>query len=185
MNWLQFATLSGKILEIGTKFPDPCTGAQRRGFAPSRDRHDAADRVVKAPGDGSRDTGRQISMSQNLVPDTIRALGSSRRPPFPSAHSSMAIRPFQFEGRLSSHHPVVHEVKLGVRRPSSDCVSSTWIILSPLVPCLIFFWNMFFLGFLMGVRLLDLDCVHSMLHVCGTSCVILRREEDWEQPPKF
>ena len=45
----------------------PLLGAQRRGLASSRNRHDAADRVVKAANDGSWDTRHQISMSQNML----------------------------------------------------------------------------------------------------------------------
>ena len=35
-------------------------GAQSRGLAPPRNRHDAADRIVQAACDGSRDTRHQI-----------------------------------------------------------------------------------------------------------------------------
>ena len=57
-------------------------GAQRRGLAPSQNRHDADDSVVKAAGDGSRDTRHQISMSNpHPAPYSVRAPASSPRPP--------------------------------------------------------------------------------------------------------
>ena len=55
-------------------------GAQRRGLAPSRNRHDAADRLVKAAGGGSREI-RGIRCQGPLL-GSGRSPGSSRRPPF-------------------------------------------------------------------------------------------------------
>ena len=59
--------------------PSIIGGAQRRGLAPPRNRHDAAERVVQAAFDGSRDTrhhipkpGARLSRCSWLRPPNLR-----------------------------------------------------------------------------------------------------------------
>ena len=91
----------------------PLLGAQRRGLAPSRNRHDDADPVVKTACDGLRDTRHP----QSQVPGPVRAGSSRTTHVAPNAHRFLdfvcvpSVSPsVQFTVRLSSHHCVVHEV---------------------------------------------------------------------------
>ena len=90
----------------------PSLGAQCRGLAPSRNCHDAADRVVKSASDGSR----EASVARALCQPQAVLLAPHEGPHFgPGAHRFVDFAcvpsvPLKFIGRLSIHYCVEYEV---------------------------------------------------------------------------